>query len=146
MIHVVLDTNVLVSSLFGARDGSAPRQVLKLWREGAFTSCFSEASMAEAREVLGRFVDHPRDKDGSVQVLLRMLPDASAWVPLPPILPRVVPNDPDDDVIVATAVAGRVDAIVSGDADLLALGSHEGIPVLTPRQFIELLSKRAPGA
>lgn len=45
-------------------------------------------------------------------------------------------RDPDDDWVLATALAGEAEAIVSGDADLLTLGSHAGIQILSPRQFV----------
>ena len=49
----------------------------------------------------------------------------------PEQVPRVVPNDADDDQVIAAAVAAGADWIVSGDADLLSMGSHQGIPILT---------------
>ena len=45
-------------------------------------------------------------------------------------------RDPDDDWVLATALAGDAEAIVSGDADLLTLGSHAGIWMMSPRQFV----------
>jgi predicted nucleic acid-binding protein len=44
--------------------------------------------------------------------------------------PRVVPNDPDDDHVIACALAARADAIVSGDHHLLDLREHQGIAIL----------------
>ncbi len=52
---------------------------------------------------------------------------------------RVVPLDPKDDVIVATAVKARADYLVTGDRHLLALGFHGSIQMVTPRQFLDLL-------
>jgi len=42
---------------------------------------------------------------------------------------------------VATAVAGQAEAIVSGDADLLTLGSYSGIDIISPRQFVARQTK-----
>lgn len=60
-------------------------------------------------------------------------------------LPEVCASrDPDDHVILATAVAGGADAVVSGDmADLVALGNVHGIPILTARQAVERLGLHA---
>jgi len=48
-------------------------------------------------------------------------------------------RDVDDDKFLALAVTGQADAIVSGDRDLLELVTHEGIPILTPAQFLQRL-------
>lgn len=45
-------------------------------------------------------------------------------------------RDPDDDWVLATAIAGQADIIVTGDDDLLCLDSFQGIAILSPRQFI----------
>jgi putative PIN family toxin of toxin-antitoxin system len=50
--------------------------------------------------------------------------------------------DPDDEPIVASALAGKARVFVTGDKALLELGSVEGLPIVSPRQFWELLSDR----
>jgi putative PIN family toxin of toxin-antitoxin system len=59
----------------------------------------------------------------------------------PSALADAVCRDPDDDWVLATAVAGEAEVIVSGDADLLSLSSYSGIELLSPRQF---LSRQMP--
>ena len=51
-------------------------------------------------------------------------------------LAEAVCRDPDDDWVLATALAGDAGAIVSGDADLLTLDRYSGIEMLSPRQFV----------
>lgn len=58
----------------------------------------------------------------------------------PPPLPAQVSRDPDDDAVLALAAASRADLIISGDADLLVLGSYAGIPILNPADAIARLS------
>jgi predicted nucleic acid-binding protein len=48
-------------------------------------------------------------------------------------------QDPDDDVVLAAAVESHASAIVTGDIDLLALGEYEGIAIVTPRAFLDLI-------
>jgi uncharacterized protein len=48
----------------------------------------------------------------------------------PPPLPAPVGRDPDDDAMLALAAASRADLVVSGDADLLILGSYAGISII----------------
>ena len=50
-------------------------------------------------------------------------------------------RDPDDAHVLATAVAGRADYLVSGDNDLLDLGEYEGIPILTAGAFLHRLDR-----
>jgi predicted nucleic acid-binding protein len=57
--------------------------------------------------------------------------------PVPPF-PRVC-RDSDDDLIIATAVAANADRLVTGDNDLLTLGKHHGLRIVTPRQFLDEL-------
>jgi len=46
-------------------------------------------------------------------------------------------RDPNDNMILESAVMGKAEVIVTGDKDLLALGEYEGIRILTPRAFLE---------
>lgn len=58
-----------------------------------------------------------------------------------PIAPLAAPvcRDPDDDAILATALAAQADMLVTGDKDLLVLGSYEGIPIVTPAECLARL-------
>lgn len=59
----------------------------------------------------------------------------SELVALPGAIPRIC-RDPDDDKVIACAVIGKADVIVSGDRDLLELGQVGKIPILTARQLL----------
>jgi uncharacterized protein len=66
-----------------------------------------------------------------------------AVVVSPQAVPRVVPTDPDDDHVLAAALASQADLIASGDKrDLLPLGSYEGIDIVTAREAVERLEER----
>jgi predicted nucleic acid-binding protein len=51
-----------------------------------------------------------------------------------------VSRDADDDVVLATAVAAGASLIVTGDQDLLVIGRHNGIDIVSPRDFLKRLS------
>jgi len=50
-------------------------------------------------------------------------------------------RDPDDNRVLEAAIAGEADYIVTGDRDLLELGSYEGIRIVTPAEFVALLPR-----
>jgi len=58
-----------------------------------------------------------------------------------PIAPAVI-ADPDDDHVLACAVAAVADVIVSGDTDLLDLAMYQGIPIVTAVEAVTRLSNR----
>jgi uncharacterized protein len=60
----------------------------------------------------------------------------------PPPFPKPVCRDRDDDAVLAAAVAGGVEIIVTGDDDLLTLRSYQGIRIISPRRFLQLLEER----
>ena len=54
-----------------------------------------------------------------------------------------VVRDPNDDMIVACAVAARADYLVTRDRDMLSLGEYEGISIITPEAFLQVLRQQA---
>jgi putative PIN family toxin of toxin-antitoxin system len=138
MLRAVLDTNVLVSA-FLVRHGK-PAQILKLPDAAKFQLVLAEEILAEVQEVLGykhiqkRF--HPRSSD--VQLFLDALRAASSIVTVEEI-ENVVSRDPDDNLVVACAVQGDADYLVSGNRHLLDLKRHRTIEIVTPARFLEIL-------
>ncbi len=139
-MRFVIDTNLLVS---GVISSGLPRQLLEAARTGEFELCTSEVLLAELQRVLGRTKFANRlagQTPESIAADLRKL----AIVVTPTSVPRVVPTDPDDDHVLAAALAGAADLIASGDRrDLLPLGSYQGIPILTAREAWERLAPQA---
>ena len=72
--------------------------------------------------------------------LLHLYRRHATWIE-PQALPDSVCRDPDDDWVLATALAGQADVIVTGDDDLLSLRLFQGIRILTPRQFLQKQSQ-----
>lgn len=127
--RIVLDTNVVVSSLWGG----APRQVLDQWRDGRSELLISMPILKEYLEVLARF----RLSNSQLHergLLFLEAPHTSLIRPTRDI--AVVTRDPDDNMFLECATAGDADSIVSGDKHLLDMNSFEGIPILTPRRYL----------
>jgi len=58
----------------------------------------------------------------------------------PAVLPQPVSRDPDDDQVLACALAAKADVVVSGDRDLLTLVSYQRIPMLTASLALDTIS------
>jgi len=56
---------------------------------------------------------------------------------------RVVESDHEDDRILEAALAAEAEAIISGDKHLLSLKTWQGIRIVSPAEFVELLAKDA---
>lgn len=135
-MRIVLDTNVFVSALITKH--TPPDLLYQAWEAGAFQLVTSVAQLNELQRVLAYEKLHPyiaREEAGA------LLDTIGAAVDVVDSLPRIEASpDPDDNVIVATAMAGNADLLVTGDkSDLLRLESVGGIPIVTPRQALERL-------
>jgi len=136
-VRAVIDTNLLVSGVIST---GLPRQLLDAARAGEFVLCTSEVLLAELARVLGRTKFADRLAGLTPQRIVADL-RRIAVVVMPTSVPRVVPTDPDDDHVLAAALASAADLIASGDRrDLLPLGSYKSIPILTAREAWEHLA------
>ncbi len=137
-VRAVLDTNILVSALI--TKGTPPEQLYQAWLRGKIKLATSDEQIAELSEVLAR----PRlrkfiDADHAATLVenigtFALIVDSPPEVNLSP--------DPKDNQILALAIAGHVDLIVSGDKrHMLALGEVEGIPIVTAREALLRLRK-----
>lgn len=130
-MKVVLDTNVLMSALFF---GGLPGRILQAWKEGRVSLLVSPAILEEYQSVAE---DLARQYGAAEAGGLLAFLTAQAEVVEAPALPEAVSRDSEDDKFLACARSGGAAVVVSGDGDLLSLGTWEGIPILSPRQFAD---------
>jgi uncharacterized protein len=136
-VRAVVDTNVLIAGLLWR---GPPHVLLEHVRDGAVSLISSPTLLAELTDVLGRakfaaiLARAGTSREASVAEVQRL-----AEMIDPPPLPKPVCRDPDDDQVLALAIATKAEMIVSGDADLLSLGSFEGIPIVAPAEAVRLL-------
>lgn len=138
--RLLLDTNVVVSAMLW---GGPPRYLLNLALDGQLVLVSSTALLAELRHTLGyaRLAKRLALLNTSVATLMQEYQAIVTLVQLVEVAP-VIPDDPDDDVVVATALAGQAELIVSGDRHLLKLQSHAGIAIVTARVAWERLTPK----
>jgi putative PIN family toxin of toxin-antitoxin system len=138
-VRAVLDTNVLVSGLLTG--GGPPPPIVDAWLEGRFVLVTSLYQAGELNHVLAypRILRRLRLEDAEIKGILAALLSEAEVVPGRLELPGLT-RDAKDDAVVACAQEGEADFIVSGDRDLLVLQEYEGIRVVTPRQFLEMLA------
>jgi putative PIN family toxin of toxin-antitoxin system len=137
-VRLVLDTNTLVSGVITA--GGPPRRLIDAVRAEVVQLCSSAHLLAELLDVLSR--DKFRTRLAAVDLSpgeivhdLRRI----AVIVAPATVARVVAEDPDDDHVLACAVTGRADLIVTGDRHLINLGAHyNDIPIVTPARAVRI--------
>lgn len=138
-LRVVVDTNVLVSGLFGLKD-SPSSQLLEAIRNQTVILVASPVTIAELTDVINRQrivkltkMSVKERKDFIDGLIARC--DVTAGKQLTEIVGR----DVKDDKFLACAYEAKADYVVSGDEDLLTLQEYEEIKILSPREFVELL-------
>jgi len=126
-MKVVLDTNVLIAALI-ARGVCSELLEHCAARHEVVGSEFILSELAE--QLLRKFGYEGPEADEAVSLIR-----STMKLVAPEKLEIAVCRDPDDDAILATAVAGNADCIVTGDEDLLVLESFRNIRILRPAQF-----------
>lgn len=130
-MRFVLDTNVLFAAFL--THGVCA---------GLYEECLLQADLVVSdfilKELTDRLIHKGRFSHTDAHAVIQAIRKDGHLV-APPPLAKPVCRDADDDWVLATAVAGHADAIVTGDQDLLILKNHAGIRIVTPRDALALL-------
>ncbi|MBI1873921.1 MAG: putative toxin-antitoxin system toxin component, PIN family [Acidobacteria bacterium] len=129
--RVVIDTNVLLSSLFFTT--STPAQAV----DKAVTNAQLVATTGTLRELIEQLMSPKFDRYVRRERRDALLQRVASLVEIVDVLqPIRASRDPKDDKFLEAAVHGRADVIVTGDGDLLELNPFRGIAILTPAKYL----------
>jgi putative PIN family toxin of toxin-antitoxin system len=140
--RAVIDLNLFISGLIAK---GLPNQLISKFRQGAFILIISPQLRSELEEVLSRekFRVRYRVSDEIREDILSLI-DTNGIVANPRRRLPVSIRDPKDEIVLATALGGRADVIVTGDDDLLVLNGDPRLgrlQIITVRAFLELLEQ-----
>jgi uncharacterized protein len=140
MRRAVFDTTILISAFL--HPGGLADELLTLAGEGRFELVLSSAIIIEAwRKLISG--EHIRARypfsDERVHLFCLSLSQISTDVLRTTKPLSGVVRDPNDDMIIACAIDGRADTIVSRDKDLLSVSQFQEVAIITPETFSEQL-------
>jgi putative PIN family toxin of toxin-antitoxin system len=130
-LRIVLDTNVLLAGI--ATHGMC---------EGLLTLCYRDHTIVLSEHILAELHEHYVGKFKATDEQAALVVDAlrkQSEVVVPATIPSEAFVDADDLPVLGTAIGGQVDYLVTGDKQLQELGQYRKIPVVSPRQFYEVL-------
>lgn len=139
-MRVLLDTNVVVSALIW---GGLPDRLIQAAIDGEIELVTSPVLMTELRDVLARPHLAARLTHNRFTVEQAIALYARLAIHVSPLLtPIVIAADPDDDHVLACAVAAQAQLIVSGDKrHLLTLGVYKGVPIVRPGEAVRMIAE-----
>lgn len=135
----VVDTNLFVSGLIIEK--GYPFQLIEQLRKGAFVVITSSTVREELEEVLRRDKFTKFLTEQKIAAFLDMY-DVSSLTVTPKIRLPVPVRDPKDEKILAAALGGKAEYLVTGDDDLLVLNGNlaiKNLKIITVKDFLELL-------
>lgn len=140
-MRLVLDTNIVVSGLLW---NGAPERLLRTGNHESIQLFTSPPLLAELAHTLSypKFRRKIAASGLSVDQLVDLYSKLVAAVPPAPV-PRIAP-DPDDDVVIGTAIAAKAELIVTGDKALLSVEVFEGGRIVSVKEALEAVSRDVP--
>jgi putative PIN family toxin of toxin-antitoxin system len=140
LIKVVLDANVLGPGLVLASGSRA--DIVRAWLEEAYELITSEHVIGEVVTTWNQTYWRQRTLADALLVGLRLLREESTLV-IPVDGVENVAAHRQDDIVIATAIAGNAEYLVTGDKELLRLKSHKTVSIISPQEFLEILEAKS---
>ena len=131
--RVVLDTNVLISSLLFKGEAS---RIVVLWQKGKIKPLISKETFNELRAVL----EYPKFSLSRNEIKSIIEDEILPFFEVVEVEKNIkgICRDPDDDKFISCAVSGEADWIVSGDKDLSDLGKYRSVRIIHVSEFLKM--------
>lgn len=142
MTAVTFDANILSSGALSR--ATPPGQLLNAWEDGLFELVLSEHILDEVHTTLRKAYFQARLSTAAIVTFEDLLREKATIVPLT-VDVRGVATHPEDDLVLATAVSGDVQFLVTGDARFRrAVPTYRQVQLLSAREFLEYLARMHP--
>ena len=113
--------------------------LLRAWQAGGFRLIISEHILTNLQRALAKTYFRRRLTAAETNAFLALLRQEAILVPITESVQGVAP-DAEDDLVLATAMSGRADYLVTGDAAFLDLQTYRGVRIVSPRAFLGILA------
>jgi putative PIN family toxin of toxin-antitoxin system len=140
-VRVVVDTNTLASGAVAPPGGTLASLVAAL-RDRAFELVLSEHILDELARTLAKQYFTRRISLADSQTYQVAVARHATLTPITATVQGVATH-PEDDLILAAAVSASADYLVTGDRHLQRLGAYEGVAIVSPAQFVAILSRQS---
>lgn len=140
-LRVVVDTNMLVSGLFGIKN-SPSSQILSAIRAQKIIMVTSPIILEEVSDVINRLRIVKLTKmtvKERADFITKLIERSEVTVGKQ--LSKIVGRDVKDDKFLACAVEAKAGYLITGDEDLLILESYQEIQIITPRKFLDIFKR-----
>ena len=143
MIRLVFDTNVFISALFNPK--RPPAQLLELALQGKIKFIFSPPLIGEIERVLAypkvkKLLKKRKTNPAEIEKALAKVLKLAVLTPGEWCVGAIA-DDPSDDMVLACALEGKADYIVSGDHHLLDLRDYQGVQIVSPAKLLKAIGE-----
>jgi len=137
-MRVLLDANIFISYLLNPRADGSINSIIKTGILGKFTILLPEAVLDEfsTRIESKPYLAQRIQSEELRRLKAILLANSEVIAPIMGEIPAVT-RDPKDDYLLAYAVVGEADYLVTGDKDLLVLNEVQGVKICRPREFVD---------
>ncbi len=141
MLKVVLDTNQFISGIISKHGASA--SILNAWRKQAYTLVTCRGIVDEIERTLHypRIIAEYDLKVDEINKILSFIDREALVVPEIPGI-DIAKDDPDDNKIIACALAADAEYIISGDKHLLKIKRHDKISIIEAKEFLSIIQEQ----